>query len=83
MGLMIPISLLRIRFCSWIPSMNRAYSLVFQIEQQHETHISIEMNAFNLESKKTNVIKKSFDKKKTQHEKRNFQCEHSKRKGHG
>lgn len=66
-----------------LPTLSKVYSFVLQNEQQNEAYQVTEMNAFNLEYKKTEPTKKFFDKKRNQTYKKNMVCECCKKKGHG
>lgn len=63
-----------------LPSINKAYSLLLQIERQKEISISMEIGAVSIEGKQT---RRSTDKKRvTPADKRNWTCTYCKKKGH-
>lgn len=66
-----------------LPTMSKAYSLVLQIEQQNKAYQVTELNAFNLDVKRTKQLKKPFDKKRAQKDKKAMVYYFCKKKGHG
>lgn len=65
-----------------LPSLNKVFSQLLQIEKQKEVKVASQLRAFNVNQLKPVVIKKQFDKRKFPVDKKNITCEHCKRKGH-
>lgn len=63
--------------------MSKAYFLLLQIEQQNEAYQVTKLSVFNLNTNKSNQPKWSYDKKKSQLDKKAMVCYFCKKKGHG
>lgn len=72
----------QILFMDPLPSINKVFSMIFQIESLKESSEVAEQGAFARDIKNSSTGKRLFDKKEQQTEKRNWICQFCKRKGH-
>lgn len=67
-----------------LPTMSKAFSLILQIKQQNEAYQNkSELNVFNLNTKRDESVKKPYDKKRNQADKKYMVCEFCKKMDHG